>query len=37
MEIESLVYTLNNFLKAFAKLEQAVEHVVDDLDRDGAI
>ena len=37
MKIENLVYALNKFETAFARLEQAVEQVVDDLDRDGAI
>ncbi len=35
MKIDDLVYALNKLETAFARLEQAVERVVDDLDRDG--
>ncbi|MEA3340249.1 MAG: nucleotidyltransferase substrate binding protein [Chloroflexota bacterium] len=37
MKAENLVYALGKFEAAFTRLERAVEQVVDDLDRDGAI
>ncbi len=37
MKTKTLIYALNKFEKAFTRLEAAVEKVVDDLDRDGAI
>lgn len=37
MKKDDLVYALDKFERAFTRLAQAVEQVVDDLDRDGAI
>jgi len=37
MKVDTLVYALNKFENAFARLEQATGRVVDDLDRDGVI
>ena len=37
MKIDDLIYALNKFETAFARLEQATGRVVDDLDRDGVI
>jgi len=37
MRIDDLAYALGKFEAAFARLQQAVEQAVDDLDRDGVI
>ncbi len=37
MKVDDLVYALNKLEMAFARLQQAVGQVIDDLDRDGVI
>ena len=37
MKTNDLIYALNKLTTAFTRLEQAIDRVIDDLDRDGAI